>query len=278
MPEEEAFGILVQLLKKYDIREQFTPQMDLLLLRLYQFDGLLHDHLPHIHRHFNEQGIRSNMYASQWFLTLFAYKFPLEMVYRIYDTLFAEGVNCLFRIGLALLAKNQANILSLDFDHLVTYLKDDMLAVYNDNVLDLLHEARKMTIHKKRLEKLSKDFQIENTKADNEACIIAKLTLKRKELIRVHDENDALQQKTKELKQVIERIPGTIESSVQSDMHQLCEKNQTLTHQNARLQDQVADMESMLIEIKLKYAHSESEREVLKQRLTELKKWMNSTL
>ncbi|CAO3687956.1 unnamed protein product [Rhizopus stolonifer] len=310
MPEEEAFGILVQLLKKYDIREQFTPQMDLLLLRLYQFDGLLHDHLPHIHRHFNEQGIRSNMYASQWFLTLFAYKFPLEMVYRIYDTLFAEGVNCLFRIGLALLAKNQANILSLDFDHLVTYLKDDMLAVYNGNVLDLLHEARKMTIHKKRLEKLSRDFQIENTKADNEACVIAslkkknkalneqyrtlnkehqqmqvehaqvaqELTLKRKELIRVHDENDALQQKTKELEQVIERIPGTIESRVQSDMHQLCEKNQRLTHQNARLQDQVADMESMLIEIKLKYAHSESEREVLKQRLTELKKWMNSTL
>lgn len=131
MPEEEAFDALVRLLQKYEIRGQFTPQLDLLILRLYQLDGLLQDHLPHIHRHFNEQGIRSNMYASQWFLTLFAYKFPLEMVYRIYDTLFAEGIDCLFRIGLALLAKNQVTLLSLDFDHLVTFLKEDLLDVYD---------------------------------------------------------------------------------------------------------------------------------------------------
>lgn len=131
MPEEEAFCILVQLMQNYKLRGHFTPQLDLLRQRLFQFDGLLQDFLPHIHRHFAEQGVRSNMYASQWFLTMFAYKFPLKVVYRIYDTLFTEGVDCLFRIGLALLSKNQSTILSLEFESLVTYLKDDMLTIYN---------------------------------------------------------------------------------------------------------------------------------------------------
>lgn len=131
MPEEEAFCILVQLMQHYELRGHFTPQLDLLRQRLFQFDGLLLDYLPHIHRHFSEQGVRSNMYASQWFLTMFAYKFPLKVVYRIYDTLFTEGVDCLFRIGLALLSKNQSTILSLDFESLVTYLKDGMLTIYN---------------------------------------------------------------------------------------------------------------------------------------------------
>ncbi|KAI9272577.1 rab-GTPase-TBC domain-containing protein [Sporodiniella umbellata] len=309
MPEEEAFGVLVQLLGKYDIRQQFTPQMDLLLLRLYQFDGLLQDRLPHVYRHFNQQGIRSNMYASQWFLTLFAYKFPLEVVYRVYDLLFVEGVNCLFAIGLALLAKNQATLLSLDFDHLVSYLKEDMLTVYQGNALDLLNEARTMTVQKKRLDQLTKAFRVENTKADHEACRIARLkkenkrlneayqtrskacqkmqvehaqvaqelTMKTQALVRVQDERDALIQKRGELKQVIERMPRTIESRVQTQMHQLCQKNQTLIQHHAKLQDQLADKESLLIEIKLKYAQSETERESLNQRLTELKKWMNST-
>jgi hypothetical protein len=131
MPEEDAFCILVQLMNRYELRGHFTPQMDLLRQRLFQFDGLLEDHLPHVHRHFNEQGVKSNMYVSQWFLTLFAYKFPLDVVYRIYDILFIEGFHCLFRIGLALLSKNQSTILSLEFDSLVTFLKDDMLAIYN---------------------------------------------------------------------------------------------------------------------------------------------------
>jgi hypothetical protein len=131
MPEEEAFYMLVQLLQHYGLREHYTPQMNLLRQRLYQFDGLLHAMLPHIYRHLNEQGVKSNMYVSQWFLTIFAYKFPLKVVFRIYDILFIKGVDCLFQIGLALLKKNQSTLLALEFEALVGFLKDDILAIYN---------------------------------------------------------------------------------------------------------------------------------------------------
>lgn len=305
MPEEEAFCILVQLMQNYDIRGHYTPQLDLLRQRLFQFDGLLLDYLPHVHRHFAVQGVRSNMYASQWFLTLFAYKFPLQVVYRIYDTLFTEGVNCLFRIGLALLAKNQATILSLDFDALVLYLKDDMLNVYKDNITDLLNESFIINISTKRLDRLARDYQTESEKADNEAELMESLRQKnrvlteqhksleiesekaksefaqvakqlevnKKELLIVYDENDALKQQTKELKKALELIPRQIEKQV--DLEPLCLKNQSLNLSNALLEDQLADMEALLVDLKLKYAQSESENDMLNQKFNDLKKWMN---
>ncbi|RCI03025.1 GTPase-activating protein [Rhizopus stolonifer] len=307
MPEEEAFSILVQLMQRYELRGHYTPQLDLLRQRLFQFDGLLLDHLPHVHRHFNEQGVRSNMYASQWFLTLYAYKFPLDVVYRIYDTLFTEGVDCLFRIGLALLAKNQSILLSLEFEALVTYLKDDMLTIYKDNITDLLSESFQIQISKKRLDRLAKEHQIETIKADTEASVIEslrkknrllseqfkslenenkqvkeeharvaeQLVQKKQELARIYDENDALKQKTIELRKVIQVLPSQIEDQVQSDMEKLCLKNQTLNQKNAQLQDQLADLESLVIEMKLKYAQSESDRYTLNQKLSDLKKCMN---
>lgn len=130
MPEEEAFCVLVQLMNKYGLRGHFLPQSDLLSKRLYQLSGLISDQLPHLQRHFEAHGIKSNTYAYQWFSTLFAYKFPIDTVYRIYDMIFAEGMETLFRFSLALLEKNQSILLSLEYDDLIGFLKNNLLQVY----------------------------------------------------------------------------------------------------------------------------------------------------
>lgn len=92
MPEEMAFACLVHLMLTYKLRGLFTPKMELLQLRLYQFDRLLQEILPRIYCHLEEQGIRSTMYASQWILTLFSYRLPLQLVFRLLDIIFAAGV------------------------------------------------------------------------------------------------------------------------------------------------------------------------------------------
>lgn len=176
-----------------------------------------------------------------------------------------------------------------------------------DNITDLLSESFDIKISTRRLEKLAKDYQIETIKADTEASLIEslrkknrllteqfqsldtenktvrkenalvaeELVFKKIELARVHDENEALKQQACELRRVLEVIPGQIENQVQSDMNILCIKNQSLTQKNAKLQDQLADMETLVIEMKLKYAQSESDRYSLNQKLLDLKKWMN---
>lgn len=130
MPDEEAFSTFVRLMKSYDLRGHFTPNMPALQLRLFQFDRLLEDFLPVLHRHLMRQGVKSSMYASQWFMTLFSYRFPLDFVYRILDSVFAEGVEALFRFAIALMRRNEERLLEMGFDRAVEFLKMELFECY----------------------------------------------------------------------------------------------------------------------------------------------------
>lgn len=130
MPDDEAFCVLIRLMNDYGLRGHFTPDMEGLHLRLYQFDMLVEEHLPHIARHLNQQGVGSTMYASQWFMTLFAYKFPLNLVFRIYDLVLVQGISSIFQFAIALLKRNQTTILGLDFEHLLNFLKNGLFEEY----------------------------------------------------------------------------------------------------------------------------------------------------
>lgn len=129
-----------------------------------------------------------------------------------------------------------------------------------------------MTEHYTQLETENKTIEKQH------ALVAEQLITKRQELARVHDENEALKQQADDLRRVLKEIPTQIENQVQSDMDKLCIKNQGLTQRNAQLQDHLADLETLVIEMKLKYAQSESDRYSLNQKLLDLKKWMNHSL
>ncbi|KAK4704438.1 ecotropic viral integration site 5 protein, partial [Phenoliferia sp. Uapishka_3] len=130
MPDEEAFCVLVRLMNSYDLRSHYTPNMPGLQLRLFQFDRLVEELLPGIFMHLLRQGVKSSMYASQWFLTLFGYRFPLELVSSVFDLVFAEGVEAIFRFSVAILQRNEAKICELEFEYLLEYLKNGLFEAY----------------------------------------------------------------------------------------------------------------------------------------------------
>jgi len=130
MPDEEAFCVLVRLMHSYDLRGHFLPEMPALQLRLYQFDRATEELLPVLHVHFLRQGIKSSMFCSQWFLTLFSYRFPLPVVFRIYDNVLATGIESIFCFSIALLQKSEEELLKLKFDDILAYLKAKLFDPY----------------------------------------------------------------------------------------------------------------------------------------------------
>jgi DNA repair exonuclease SbcCD ATPase subunit len=70
------------------------------------------------------------MYATQWFLTFFAYKFPLEFVLRIFDIVITEGFESILKFAIALVSKNEAKLLTLKFDALLEFLKENLFSAY----------------------------------------------------------------------------------------------------------------------------------------------------
>ncbi|OAA79242.1 GTPase activating protein (Gyp5) [Akanthomyces lecanii RCEF 1005] len=133
MPEEEAFCLLVRLMHNYDLRGLFVQDMPGLHMRLYQFERLLEDMEPALYCHLKRRGISPHLYATQWFLTLFAYRFPLQLVLRIYDLIFTEGLSAILRFGIVLMQKNASLLLGIsDMQQLTTHLKDKVFDVYID--------------------------------------------------------------------------------------------------------------------------------------------------
>ncbi|KAK6204256.1 rab-GTPase-TBC domain-containing protein [Scheffersomyces amazonensis] len=130
MNEAECFCCLVTLMKEYQLRDLFCPEMKGLHLLLYQFDRLLENYSPILYNHLVKQGIKSSMYASQWFLTMFAYKFPLDIVLRIYDIVITEGIESILKFAVNLIIRNESNLLNLKFDKLLEFLKDKLFNIY----------------------------------------------------------------------------------------------------------------------------------------------------
>lgn len=102
-------------------------------MHLYLFERLLEDFEPALYCHLHRRGISSHLYATQWFLTLFAYRFPLQLVLRIYDLILSEGLSAILRFGIALMQKNATTLLAIsDMQQLTVYLKDKLFDVYID--------------------------------------------------------------------------------------------------------------------------------------------------
>eukprot|EP00835_Amoeboradix_gromovi_P000292 NODE_10_length_47437_cov_0.363429.p10 type:complete len:431 gc:universal NODE_10_length_47437_cov_0.363429:46973-45681(-) len=140
LKEEESFAVFVQLMNNFQIGSFYAPHMHGLEVMLYQFDCLLEDFLPNIHDYFVKNDIQSNLYASQWFLTMFSYRFPYKIVVRIFDLFLILGIDAIFRISLSILRKNEYTLLSKSFEDLIDYLKHGLLDSYSD-VDELIKDA-----------------------------------------------------------------------------------------------------------------------------------------
>lgn len=134
MPEEEAFCLLVRLMNQYHLRDMFIQDMPGLHLHLYQFERLLEDLEPALYCHLHRKGVSPQLYATQWFLTLFAYRFPLQLVVRVYDLILSEGLEgAILKFGIVLMQKNATTLLGMqDMSSLTTFLKERLFDVYID--------------------------------------------------------------------------------------------------------------------------------------------------
>jgi len=127
MTEEDAFWSLTALLDqngKYQLRGLYLDGLPLLINRYYQLSGLLHQFIPRVWSHLESQQIKPALYGSKWFITIFCYEFPFEFVYRIWDCFLSEGIKLVFRVCLAMIKMNEAQILKIsDFEPLMKFMQ-----------------------------------------------------------------------------------------------------------------------------------------------------------
>jgi ecotropic viral integration site 5 protein len=67
----------------------------------------------------------------------FLTRFPLPIVYRIFDHLFATGVEAIFGFSIALLQSNEEKLLEFRFDSILDYIKSALFDAYLVRFLNL---------------------------------------------------------------------------------------------------------------------------------------------
>ncbi|KAJ2996674.1 GTPase-activating protein, partial [Globomyces sp. JEL0801] len=283
MPEEQAFCVLVRLMFDFNFRDLYTPKMIGLQLRNYQFDKLIEQQFPAVHRHLENQDIKSTM-----FMTLFAYRFPLELVYRILDVILAEGAEAVLRFALALVSKN-------------VFLNDKLglFDKYLNNMNQLVQDANKITISKRKLDKWSAEYleqirkqspdyieaealRVENRKMathykileqnyetlNREHIDLVNQYIKDKEIYDLQlERNEELQEQVNGFKTLLASDRNHAEEQVEVEMENLAARNIQLMKKNADLQEMVHELELKLLESRTELAHGVNEREELKDKL-----------
>eukprot|EP00697_Spironema_sp_BW2_P009152 gnl/Spiro4/23956_TR11863_c0_g1_i1.p1 gnl/Spiro4/23956_TR11863_c0_g1~~gnl/Spiro4/23956_TR11863_c0_g1_i1.p1 ORF type:complete len:314 (-),score=78.00 gnl/Spiro4/23956_TR11863_c0_g1_i1:157-1098(-) len=123
MTEEDAFWFLVCLMKNHGAEGVFQPGLPLLKRYVFIFDKLVHITLPRLYNHFLSEKVLPDVYANQWFISLFSHKFPFQLVLRVWDIFFFEGYGIILRLGIALLKMSQDFLLLQPFDKIIPYIK-----------------------------------------------------------------------------------------------------------------------------------------------------------
>lgn len=124
MGEEDAFNMLKFLMYDVGLRKQYRPDMIILQIQMYQLSRLLHDYHRDLYSHLEQQEIGPSLYATPWFLTAFASHFPLGFVARVFDMLFLQGSEVIFKVALSLLGSHKPLILQHEhLESIVDFIK-----------------------------------------------------------------------------------------------------------------------------------------------------------
>ncbi|XP_067892889.1 ecotropic viral integration site 5 protein homolog isoform X4 [Heterodontus francisci] len=278
MPEEEAFCVFVKLMQDYRLRELFKPSMAELGLCMYQFEWMIQEQLPELYVHFQSQSFHTSMYSSSWFLTIFLTTFPLPVATRLFDIFMSEGLEIVFRVGIAILQANQAELMQLDMEGMLQQFQKVIPHQFDSGPDKLIQAAYQIKYNAKKMKKLEKEYTTIKNKEMEEQVEIKRLrtenrllkqrieTLEKHKCNPRYSEDFVLQLET-ELVQARLR-----EAESQCALKEMQDKILDIEKRNASLPDEnnVARLQDELIGAKLREAEALMGLKELRQQVKDL--------
>jgi len=137
------------------MRGLFDLGMSESLQVLYVAEKLIAQFNPKLYRHFEKEHVDTTMFASQWLITLYTSSFPFDIVVRVWDCFLMEGWKVIYRVMLALLEKATPDLLKLQFEDILGYLKELPNMVEG---LALIESAYKVKLKKRHLVKYANEW------------------------------------------------------------------------------------------------------------------------
>ncbi|XP_033996591.1 EVI5-like protein isoform X2 [Trematomus bernacchii] len=293
MPEEEAFCVFVKLMQDYRLRELFKPSMAELGLCMYQFESMIQEQLPELHIHFQAQSFHTSMYASSWFLTIFLTSFPLPVATRIFDIFMCEGLEIVFRVGLAILQMNQTELIQLDMEGMLQHFQRVIPHQLDSGPDKVITAAYQVKYNAKKMKKLEKEYTTIKTKEMEEQVEIKRLRTENrllKQRIDTLEKGQVTRAQEAEENYLVKRELATVKQQSEEALAQLEQAKATIAQPRQQQQQQpqakgapryceesVLQLERELVQARLKEAESQCALMEMQDKILEVEK-RNSSL
>ncbi|KAI8360751.1 rab-GTPase-TBC domain-containing protein [Choanephora cucurbitarum] len=271
MPEQQAFCVFVRMMETYELRTMFTLNMEGLQLRLYQFANLLDQVLPDLSNFLKLHEVNVPMYASQWFLTLFAYAFPMELILRIYDIVFAEGAaETIMRVSIGMLKRSQDKIMKLnEFEDILDFLSNKLYDAYQNDPSQVILDAVELNslITREKMDHIAETYvsELEQEQKQTEQVLAVRFNFWSKN---TNTTSATKQNRKKKTMSWYSSAPKKSMDSVSSlrepDVAQLHHQIEDLLLALSKTQRETIELKDSLMQAKLDQMDAEAERDALK--------------
>ena len=119
-----AFWLFVALIEDFEMRDIYLPKLPGLFKHSQMIDILIEQHLPEVHSHINEHGIKAELFASEWIFGLFSSVIPVDFMGLFFDEFFKRSWVFFYQLVLQLMHHHKQRILhEEDFYCIIHHIK-----------------------------------------------------------------------------------------------------------------------------------------------------------
>ena len=125
---------------------------------LHVAEKLLHQFLPKLAQHLENEHIHVTMFATQWLLTQYTSNFHFDLVLRVWDAFLQEGWKITYRVYLAILQHVQPSLLQLSFEEILAYMREIPDRINGDAIVD---SAIKIPLRRSHIHKYEREWKLQ---------------------------------------------------------------------------------------------------------------------
>ena len=219
------------------LREMFHPEMGGLQVAMYQLTRLLAETHPSLYRQLDQLEVDPSLYATPWFLTLFAAHFPLGFVARVFDLLFFEGSDAIIKVSICLLVECEDELLACEnLEELMNVLKTSLPNLPASKLEDVVKQAASLSIGR-QLHTYQVEYQVLQ---EEEAS-------KKSSAERAKEQSEALAKEVEELRSKVKEGEER-EARLEQELEQEKKKTMAAALREEKLQQLLATVKGQLSE------------------------------
>ncbi|XP_067219022.1 ecotropic viral integration site 5 protein homolog isoform X4 [Chanodichthys erythropterus] len=234
--------------------------------------NVLKEQLPELHSHFQTQGFHTSMFSSSWFLNILLSSLPITAAMRAFDIFMCEGLEIVFRIGLAVLHMKQTELIKLDIEGMMNCLQN--LESWESDPDGMIEAAYQINYNPSRMKQLRKEYTSIKTKEMEE----------QEELNGLSSENKYLKHRLDILeKRCSEKLVSQLKKELEKSLLNAAKSQNALKEMQANIlqieessavpdEDSVMYLQTELISCRLREAVALTELKELKQHIKDMEK------